>query len=77
MTDIFQSWKQNRFVVIPEYLDVDNKHKTIVILTEIGFWAEHVDELVAWCAENNCETQGMTVTLPDSESVTLFTLRWA
>ena len=37
---------------------------------------ENDDELVEWCAENNCETKGMTVTLPDEESITLFTLRW-
>ena len=77
MTDIMQSWKDNRFVVVPSYLDIDNKNKTLVVLTDIGYWASHVDELVIWCAENNCETRGMTVTLPDEESITLFCLKWS
>ena len=33
--------------------------------------------VVEWCKENQCETKGMTVTLPDEESITLFTLRWS
>ena len=76
MTDIMQSWKENRFVIVPSYLDVDNTHKTLVILTDISYWVEYASDLLEWCAENNCETRGMTVTLPDEESITLFTLRW-
>ena len=77
MTDIMQSWKENRFVIVPSYLDVDNTHKTLVILTDIGYWVKYADDLLIWCAENNCETKGMTVTLPNEESITLFTLRWS
>ena len=76
MTDI-NNWKDQRFVVIPSYLDVDNQPKPIVILTDIGYWVNHADELLLWCSENNFKNKGMTVTLPDEKAISLFCLRWS
>lgn len=48
----------------------------IVMLADIGFWVEHYDALSQWCEQHNCKPQGMTVELPDSETLTAFALRW-
>lgn len=74
MTDIFQSWKENRFVIAPPEL-VDTEK--LIILTDYHYWADHTDELIAWCKENGAEQQGMTVVIPNKEVLTLFCLRWA
>ena len=49
----------------------------IVMLSDIGFWVEHYDALKVWCDQHNCKPMGMTVELPDSETLTAFALRWA
>lgn len=74
MTDIFHSWKQNRFIVAP---DVLTDHEKLIILTDIQFWADNVDTLALWCEENGCTTEGMTVVLTDDRALTAFCLRWA
>lgn len=77
MTDIFHDWKQNRFIVAPEFTyDPNCRFKHMVVLTDIPFWAREVDNLVPWCIEHGCNTQGMTVEIPDDETLTLFCLRW-
>lgn len=73
MTDIFESWKQNRFIIAPAEL-VDREQ--LVILTDYTYWADHTDELVDWCENNGAVSQGMTVVFPDSETLMLFVLRW-
>jgi len=74
MTDIFQSWKENRFVIAPPEL-VDEEQ--LVILTDYNFWIDQTDELVEWCRENGAVQQGMTVVIPNTEVLTLFCLRWS
>ena len=75
MTDIFQSWKENRFIVADSKLiDVDDNN--LIVLTNIEYWNENYDELVSWCKEHNAEVRGMTVTC-DDHSLTLFALRWS
>ena len=73
MTDIFQHWKDNRFIIAPEAL-VDNEK--LVVLTDITYWTEHVDKLVKWCQERNAETQGMTVVFGDEKTLVEFVLTW-
>lgn len=77
MTDIFHDWKKNRFVVAPEFgFRLKNNFKHVIVLTDIAFWAQEVDNLVPWCQENGCKNQGMTVEIPDDCTLTLFCLRW-
>lgn len=73
MTDIFEHWKTQRFV-IPVYFD---KHDLTVVLSDIAYWYEHYEELSEWCEQHNCEPVGMTVDVPDSYTLTLFCLRWS
>ena len=78
MTDIFHDWKKNRFIVAPEFAyDLGKDFKHVIVLTDIAFWAKEVDNLVPWCLENGCRTQGMTVEIPDDKILTLFCLRWS
>ena len=74
MTDIFANWKTNRFVVAPaEYYD---NSRRVVVLTDIPFWADHIDQLTQWCQVHGCTVQGMTVEIPTDPTLTLFHLRW-
>jgi hypothetical protein len=72
--DIFADWKTERFVVADqtEY-GYDN---IIIVLCDINFWSDHIDELIVWCRENNAITAGMTVELRLPEQLTAFLLRW-
>lgn len=75
MTDIMQSWKDQRFVVTPqELLDAG---EFLVILTDITFWNDHYEELKDWCDENCCHQQGMTVVADNEQALTAFCLRWS
>jgi thymidine kinase len=76
MTDIMQDWKNQKFVVAPQYL-MDDFKESFVILTDIKFWSENIDELVAWCDENNCTNKGMTVVFSTPEQLTAFCLKWS
>ena len=73
--DIFASWKQNRFVIAPAELIDDGA--IVIVLSDYKFWAEHADELNAWCSSRGAETQGMTVVLHDEKVLTEFILRWS
>lgn len=75
MAEVMEDWKNQRFVrVVADEFNVRCLH--LVIMTEIAFWADHADEVVAWCQEHNCNIQGMTIEIPDDETYTLFCLRW-
>lgn len=73
--DIFHSWKDKRFIVADYYLL--DEPEIVVVLTDIGYWAENIDALVDWCKTNGGQVKGMTVTLDNHEQLTLFALRWA
>ena len=72
--DIFHDWKESRFIIAPE--DLVDKEK-LVILTDYNYWADHTDELIAWCKERGVVTEGMTVVFPDEISLMEFVLKWA
>ncbi len=72
--DIFHSWKENRFVIAPDVL-VDREQ--LVILTDVGYWVHHIDNLKVWCDIYNCELSGMTVCFPDKETLEMFVLKWS
>jgi len=45
-------------------------------LADFQFWAEHEQELDAWCAKNFCRRKGMVVTALNDYGYILFGLRW-
>ena len=76
MTDILADWKTQRFIMV-EYDVAKDDLELMVILTDIAFWAEHVEQLDQWCKDNvGAQRTGMTVTLDTPEALLLFTLRW-
>lgn len=50
---------------------------TIVMLGDIGYWVDNYDALEQWCAVNGGSVQGMTVNIPDDQTLTAFCLRWS
>jgi len=66
---------KEKFVVIPANLLEGNEK--MVILADYNFWSDHEDELRQWCRENNSVFAGMTVTVPNEQTLTVFCLRWA
>jgi hypothetical protein len=74
--DIFEHWKQNRFILVSKDLTETDNH--LIVLTDIKYWAEHADALVEWCSRNTkARTQGMTVEILDDKTLTHFILRWS
>lgn len=74
MTDIMHDWRNQRFI-IPSADLTDGE--MFVILTDISFWADHAEELVEWCKDRNCTTEGMIVVFKDEMSLTEFVLKWS
>ena len=72
-TDIFQEWKDNKFIVVKNI----EQYKNLVVLTNISHWHQNYDELWVWCEKHNCKVQGMTIEMPDEQTMTLFVLRWS
>lgn len=60
---------RERFVAVP--------HSNSFFLADIAYWAVHEPELDEWCAENNCERQGMIVKANTDYAYTMFILRWS
>ena len=80
MTDIMQDFKDRRFMVCPSYISRGLPEPTyghLVVLTDIEHWNIHFDVLLAWCNDNACQIKGMTVDIPDDQTLTLFCLRWS
>ena len=73
MTDIMQDWKGKRFWVDTLGYSTQN----LIVLTDIGYWAENYELLEQWCDEHGCQARGMTVEIPDEPTLTLFCLRWS
>jgi hypothetical protein len=73
--DIFQTWKENRFIVAP--IDLVDDGVILIVLSDYKFWADNTDQLIAWCKDRNANVQGMTVVLGDEQTLTEFLLRWA
>ena len=76
MIDVFQSWRENRFIIAAPDLVYDKE--PVVILTDINFWADHIDELNDWCHTTpGVKQQGMTLVFDHNPALTLFLLRWS
>jgi hypothetical protein len=74
MTDILQHWKESRFIVAGKEV-TDNER--LVVLTDISYWAEHMDTLTAWCHSRDAVTSGMTVTFGSEKTLLEFVLKWS
>ena len=72
MTDIMQNWKNKRFWIS----DIGYSDQNLIVLTDIGYWAENYELLEQWCVEHGCRPQGMTVEIPNEHTLTAFILRW-
>jgi hypothetical protein len=76
MEDIFAEWKLRKFIIAESYM-FDDPNSTTVILTDISFWAQNIDELIKWCSTNGGTLSGMTVKFQSEAVLTLFLLRWS
>ena len=76
--DLLASWKENKFIVVDQTL-IDDYTDTphLVILTDISFWADNSDALIDWSLKHACRFEGMTVVVPDEQTLALFVLRWS
>lgn len=72
--DIFEDWKRYHFVVLDPNLGFGTQGVT-VLLTDYKFWADHLDELLAWCQQHGAVNQGMTVDM-DEKTFLMFALKW-
>lgn len=72
--DIMAEFKKAKFVVAPDYLGFG---PTMVILSDISFWAPKYDVLGDWCRAHQCRLEGLTVNVPDEPTLMLFCLKWS
>lgn len=77
MTDLMNDWKRQRYVVLPGELVEGRPFGITILMSDYNYWAEHVDECVLWCKQYGCRIQGMTIEIPDDETLTMFMLRWS
>ena len=75
--DILADWKKERFIVAERILTADLTDNIVVVMTDYKFWAKYADECIEWCQQYNCEIKGMTIEIPDKDTLLLFRLRWA
>ena len=75
MTDILAEWKKNRFITVG--YDLLDGPEILVILTDIGYWASHEQDLQTWCDQHGATITGMSVAFPDEQTLTAFALRWS
>ena len=72
--DVFADWKRNRFIVTDLS---DTADCILVVLTDISFWSDNYEPLYEWAQEHGCRVVGMTVNIPNEETLTWFTIRWS
>jgi hypothetical protein len=62
----------SRFVVVKH----DWRPASYVLLGDWQFWADHEEELDAWCRDNGARRQGMTLEMTE-DVLAMFVLRWS
>jgi hypothetical protein len=81
IADIFANWKEQKFVAVNSResgLVIDSvAWPHVVVLADVGYWHERMDQLQKWCDQNGCEQKGLTVVLPTDQALSLFCLRWS
>ena len=65
------------FIIYDDKELVRHPFQYIIILSKLSYWSENIDALIEWCDMYNCVQEGLTVNVPDKETMVLFTLRWA
>ena len=65
-----------RFIVADPEVSESLGIPTIVLLSNVSFWADHYEGLISWCRNNNADVQGMTVNIHDEKTLIAFCLRW-
>lgn len=73
--DVVADWKTKKFAISNRALNYGSGN--IIVLTDLKFWAEHIDELREWCKINGGKHSGMIVHLDSEEQLTMFVLRWS
>jgi hypothetical protein len=73
IVDILKDWKHSKFIVVDYLIEYPNT----IVLTDVGYWIDHLDDLNEWAEKHNCEVKGMTVSVPDEKTKMLFALRWS
>lgn len=66
-----------RFIVADSEVSNSMGMHAIIMLSDVGYWNEHYDELIDWCKLNESEIKGMTVDIPNDVTLTAFCLRWS
>lgn len=77
VANIMADWQSARFFIAPDYIVADMDTPHLIVLTELKFWAEHAEQLAAWCETHGATVAGMTVEIPDDQTLSLFVLRWS
>lgn len=74
--DVLADWKSNKFIIAdPNLTDTDNH---IIILTDIKYWANNINEFAEWCENTEgIKQQGMTLEIQDDKILSYFVLRWS
>ena len=75
MTDVFDVWKRNRFIVADR--DLVEHGELLVVLTDLAYWSDHIGELTDWCSERDASTKGCTVVFGSEAELTEFVLKWS
>lgn len=74
--DILSDWKKARFIIVDgNWYGMPFEH--MIVLTDLAYWADHADQLKIWCDQHACRPEGLTVSVPNDATLTLFTLRWS
>jgi hypothetical protein len=68
-------FSDKRFIVTTNEYESNFDH--LILLSDIAYWNSRYEDLVAWCRDNRSEVLGMTVNIPDDDTLTLFILQWA
>ena len=77
MAVVFDNINQHRFVFADNFGHNEPPAPHIVILSDIGYWNDHYDELKIWCDRYGCKVQGMIVEIYNDQIANLFCLRWS
>ncbi len=76
MNEIFD--RRRRFIVVDHAsLEFD---PFLVLMTDIGWWADNIDSVQAWCDEHmpgGYEFSGMTLHIDREQDLSMFLLRWS
>lgn len=65
---------EKKFIIVPG----DNPQEPqMIFLADYVFWARHESELQSWCTLHLSNFMGMTVTVPNEQTLSMFILKWS